>query len=841
MGELIKIKASAGAGKTHQLALRYINLLAGKYPTPEVLRSIVAITFTNKAAIEMKQRILKLLKEIYFQKSSHPKLSPKEAELWIDTILEHYSDFQVRTIDSLLFTILKALSFELQLRTEMEVVFDIERILDMAFDRMLEHLEEDKKIDLWEQLLHTFFEIDERRGFYIEKRLRRRLFDLFHLFNKHRQNVEEKIKRSTTKAELEEALKKVLTLLEAHQEGLTKRAKSWLDKMKQLDPKEAAKEVLNKKEPEKLFLKRYRERQDLQHLFSQWKELRDLALKYLLEEFYLIVGGYVRALKELRCLTDEITKEEGLVIAGEHWTELIKEELAKQEVIPLVYAYFGARFKHFLIDEFQDTSRSQWETLTPLVENALSEDGSLFYVGDPKQAIYGWRGGDWRLFEDVSKDPKLTKPSKVKERVLEYNYRSHPQLVSFFNEVFSKLQDEKLSLDMLKCAVDRTLANSSLVSHAKASQDLATVYKDVVQRSPRRDDDNTPRIFIKSFNGETKAEIEEEVKKAFLTDLEREWEKAQNQNTDTAPIAVLVRKHSQAEEVSQWILERGIPVITENSLKISNSQVVKGLINLLKYINNRTDLMALYGTLASGLWKDVIPDAATEEQLWKAWKEHLPSLKEEVDSYIESILEKASQKAPYELLWLTYEELNLEEKLNGELKEHKSFVNRLFEVAHSFEIEEGANLTRFLEYWDESAFNERLNAPENVNAVQVITIHKAKGLEYPVVFIPSTDWRIKEKVPITVHNNHLVALGKTQYLPDELREEKFSYYAKEVHESINLFYVALTRARERLYVYSTVVRSGWPPSLSTIFAKLLEEYLEGNKDQEEVELERHGT
>jgi len=171
--EIIRIKASAGSGKTYQLALRYLKLLKNlKYPGPQNLRKIVAITFTNKAAWEMKSRIVRFLKEIALNTehgqnlARDTSLSPEEAAAWLETILHNYSDFYVRTIDSLLFTILKGLSFELGIKPDLTVLFETGQLYDTAFDKVLANLKNNQ--NLWEQALDTFFKIDQKKGFYPE-------------------------------------------------------------------------------------------------------------------------------------------------------------------------------------------------------------------------------------------------------------------------------------------------------------------------------------------------------------------------------------------------------------------------------------------------------------------------------------------------------------------------------------------------------------------------------------------------------------------------------------------------------------------------------------------------
>src|SRR4030042_1088544 len=183
------LKASAGAGKTYQLTIRFLSLLAGMKPSAEVLRQIVAITFTNRAASEMKERIILALKQIALGEVEGARLThevglrPSEATAWLDTILAHFSDFHVRTIDSLVYVLLRAFSLEMGLRPELEGVFEQDAVLDLCFDRLLARVRweeaEDRLCLLFIELLETYLRIEEARGLVVERGIRKRLWALY--------------------------------------------------------------------------------------------------------------------------------------------------------------------------------------------------------------------------------------------------------------------------------------------------------------------------------------------------------------------------------------------------------------------------------------------------------------------------------------------------------------------------------------------------------------------------------------------------------------------------------------------------------------------------------------
>jgi len=841
MSEVIRIKASAGAGKTYQLSLRYLYLLGKmKDASPQSLKKIVAITFTNKAASEMKERILSFLKEIAFQTEKGKEIIaalksdglkfPFEQEKasewalrWIDAILEGYTDFHVRTIDSLLYSILKALSFELGLRSELNVVFNTDRILDEAFELFLSNLEREK--ELWEELLKTFFELDEMVGFYPEPFLKRRLFTLYKHVDADIEKVAVDEKRlNSLKKEIKTVYSRLYQLLEPYKEcGLNKnRFKSWFSP--NIEPDKLAKRVLvNDSVDVKQFFRKNcpipqeelsKIREERERLLALWKEY----MRERVKVNYARVSGYVDAIKRLKEITEEICRQKGIVKGGEDWIELVLKEIEKEGVIPLVYAYFGSEFEHFLFDEFQDTSRKQWETLAPLVEEALSKGGSLFFVGDVKQAIYRWRGGDWSLFDEIWEERErlfsCVEKGNFREKLIRNNFRSHPELVKHFNRTFSPLEDEAF--------VENALKNRFRLSRTAddAAKSISTAFKDCTQ-IPQRKPDKPHVIRIYQVKESRVEDVKELVKPEFIEQVKSEWEKRRGEK---APIAVLLRRNAEVEEVSRWLLQEGIPVITENALKLEGSFVVKGLVNALSYIHKR-DSLSLYGLLSSGIVK-LEGRAPSEEELFALWtgsKEELEGKVKHIFEGLPSTFENVgSEKASiYELISSLIERLGLRKRLENELKAHAPFVERLLELAHTFEKEEGSCLGKFLEHWENKSLNSKIGMPEGISAVHVMTVHKAKGLEFPVVFVPFTNWNTLEKNPIVkdeiddggTKKECLVLLGDQKYLDERLAAKKERINAEKIQEELNLFYVALTRAKEALYLFVTICGNKKPISL----------------------------
>ena len=376
MAKLISKRASAGAGKTFNLAVRYINLLheLGE-PSPEKLRQIVAITFTNKAAAEMRERILQFLKEITFETEFYQKflknevfLSPREASSWIEIILTNYFDFHVRTIDSLLVAILRGLSFELGIKPELKVLFKRAEVLNEAFDILLSYLgDKEKKSyqEMWRKVLNAYLTHDERGGFYPENGLRKRI--IRHIYPRLKGEIPDPIyypelkKKELEEAfeKLKEAYAKLYDFLNEHQNSLSRIRITNYPLPEEVSPNFflylSRNKTLLEGEAIKIFKQGTIKKNELEifePILFKFREKYNNWWNKCLEFTYVRLAGYYDLLKELKYLTEEISKNEGLLLGSAHWTQLNLEVMRKEGIPPLVYAHFASEFNHFLFDEF---------------------------------------------------------------------------------------------------------------------------------------------------------------------------------------------------------------------------------------------------------------------------------------------------------------------------------------------------------------------------------------------------------------------------------------------------------------------------------------------------------
>ncbi len=821
------ITASAGSGKTFTLAVEYLSLLRELIGTGnfQALRSIVAITFTNKAAKEMKERILFFLKKValgledagYLKKLTG--LNQREAMRIIDLLLNNYSDFQVKTIDSFLLSVLRALSFEMGLDPEMKVEFSYRPVVERAFSMLM--AEEEAYPEEISTLLETYLSLEEGQGFYPEKKLIDtfcKIFPFMHVPMRRKRVSLQRLSRA--REEVERCYKEFCESMHGLEEFLNK---SYL---RGIDEKRSVYDILNHKffsrRPEDLFKKNQLERisptrfEVFKRSFDSLLRARERYLKLEALADYYSPGGYIPFFNLLRSHIDFISQRERILFTHD-WTARLKEVLTKEFAIPLVFAYLGGTLLHFFIDEFQDTSRAQWDALFPIVEESLSQGGSLFVVGDIKQAIYRWRGGDWRILQELPSYFSCAR--NVYVRTLEKNYRSHPELVKFFNDLFAPLTRQHW--------VEQTLApmivsrDSSLIKQLSSS--LSRAFLNHTQLAAKKGMEKEGRVCffqMEVLNDETRLVLE----RHFVEKIRGIWTRGEKGKRD---VAVLVRTNEQAQEVSAWLIRANLPVLTENSLNLRSCPVVRGMVCFLSLLIRPSSSSALYGTLNSGLIPppqgprdegELIGEWVRSSPAFLKWKQYLLSLAEEIRSC------RDIPHSPYDVVRYIMERLDIPRRITqGDLLGQKDFLERFLELVHDFQKQHGSALVDLLSFLWEEGLESKIEMSENVEAIRVITIHKAKGLEFSTVFIPFTNWIFynPQSPPLMVKNNSLIRLTKKASGFEKARNLLTLHRVMEIQEVFNLFYVAITRAITSLYCYITPYSRR--PTLARILPVLLKE------------------
>jgi len=537
----------------------------------------------------------------------------------------------------------------------------------------------------------------------------------------------------------------------------------------------------------------------LDRLFADLKTTRE---QYLHCHARARIYPYVLALRELRKEVGIETECEGLILGGD-WINRAYDYLRQSDDAGR-YAFLkiGSAVRHFLIDEFQDTSRRQWDTLAVLLEETLSTGGTLFYVGDVKQAIYGWRGGDWRLFDEVLREafPSVARDDRRKE-TLEVNYRSLPDIVEFNNKLYSNLADRAFACGLASMMLPKQASDEDVEDLAST---LTSNFEDVVQkvRENLPADAGKGRVSLNRFSGAGE-DLGLAVEAVLRPQVKKAWDDRKG------GIAVLVHKNEQAGDVAAWLVAEGVPIVTENSLRLQASPLVKGIVSYLHFLEYPLDDLPFWGALASPLFAG-LPETPPEElraflragkqprPLYRAFETSFPKVFETV---VRPLLARSGFLAPYELVREVLDAFGIETRFPLDAV----FTNRFLEVVFQAEARGSTSLSSFLEFWDKGATEEKIGLPENLSAVRILTIHKAKGLEFPVVFVPFTAWpRLADKEAVT-EDGELVRLTESDSipLPEAHRDLRLRTSLEDAIENLNLLYVATTRAREELHLYVT--------------------------------------
>ena len=777
---MLKImKASAGSGKTYSLARTYISLLL-KNEDRYAYRHILAVTFTNKATDEMKNRILKELHimAVTPEKSSYkgdfiPSIFPSadkmqaKAKAVLHDILHDYSAFAVSTIDRFFQQTLKAFSREIGQFASYQVELDRDSLVAESVDRLLDSLTEDSG-SLLSWLISNVVEQIEKGGKYS---LDANLLNMAVRLKSSQRQVElEKAEINEDEAYSKESL---MNIRNACREVMTSfRDEVRINARKALDVIEQA--GVNPADSNRGFMKAlytYAELNDTDQIeaptesfmkkavdsdqwFARAKAQKLLPLVYPFLEAPLddfcglwdkefavyntacILDGQIYGLGvagELRQIYNQLMKEKNVLCIEDSNT--ILRDIIDGSDAPFVYEKLGVRYNHFLLDEFQDTSDVQWTNFSPLLHESDSQHGENLIVGDVKQSIYRWRGSDWNLLDERIPAEFPTH----EDEVLDTNYRSLTNVVSFNNEFFkytAKLLDE--------------------MSPYPDEERMIRIYSDVEQAIAKKDKENGS---VRLTFCDKESELEQVLRSvgelceagAMLSD-----------------IAVLVRSNASGEEVASHLIANGIAVMTDDSLKVKNSLTVRRLVSLMSYVANPEDTVNSY--LAESL--DVpLPDEGL-------------SLIDMVESLIRSIKDGDPDR-----VW------------EGEVLYIQSFMD----YVQDYMTKNGNSLRGFLKYWEEQ--NPSISSPASGNCVRIMTIHKSKGLDFPYVIIPFVEnitlykpgnyWCAPELgetvlsgVADGVYDVMLSGNSENTLFSEHYRKERFLQQV----DNINTIYVAMTRA-----------------------------------------------
>ena len=779
------MKASAGSGKTYRLARKYISLLL-ESKDRYAYRHILAVTFTNKATDEMKGRILRELHVLatcphesdyhdHFVPACFPSDSDlqKKAETVLSDMLHDYSAFAVSTIDRFFQQTLKAFSREIGQFASYQVELDKDSLVAESVDRILDSLTEaDSGLLSW--LTDNVLEQIEQGGRYS---LDANLLDMAkRLKSVQRQEAMEKsglvADMGCSKGKLLEIRGKCRQIVSDFRATVKASASAALDVIEQagVDPAESNRGFLKRlylysgledgEAVEALPASFTSMALDHEQWFAKTKaaKLKPLVYPFLeapLEDFCSlfdkefkvyntaqILDGQLYGLgvaDELDKAFKELMKEKNVLCIDDSNT-ILRDIIAGSDA-PFVYEKLDVRYEHFLLDEFQDTAGVQWSNFSPLLHESESKGGKNLIVGDVKQSIYRWRGSDWKLLNDIVPDEF----EGHKEEVLDTNYRSLANVVDFNNLFFKSAA----------AILDR-------MNGFRKDGPMSAIYSDVCQKTGRKSS-------AKGNVSLTFCPKEDELGKVLEAVRE-----AQVNGANLSEIAVLVRSNAIGEDVSMYLIDNDIPVITDDSLRIKSSITVRRLVSLMSYADNPQD--TVNGYLA--------------ESLGIALPRDCGSLVDMVEALFRELKVKDADG-----FW------------KGEALHIQSFMDHVQEYVSM----NGNSLRGFLKYWDGE--DPSVCSPSSGESVRVMTVHKSKGLDFPYVIIPFAEninlyktvrcWCVPELEGTQLHGVadgvYDVTLSKASedtLFAEDYRKENFLQQV----DNINTIYVAMTRAALGMHV-----------------------------------------
>jgi ATP-dependent exoDNAse (exonuclease V) beta subunit len=826
-------KSSAGSGKTYTLVREYIRLAIGgsspvKNTNENKFKHILAITFTNKAANEMKERIISTLQRIARSDESvnglilelavETKLPEAiivdKAEKILRNVLHNYSDVSVSTIDSFVHRIIRAFTYDLHLPMSFEIEMDRDKLLNNTIGILMDRLSDEN-----DQLTNAIVEfaetnIEEGKSWNLEYSLVKLAEELFNedaypyleRLGKVDLNEARKMRESLYKyvnvfeQKLFEAGKKAYQLIV--QQGLDERHFFQTTKgIFGFFSKYANEEFPNDLTGNSYVIKTVHEDKwaggkasphDVQrienikeHLLAQYnyiagcceKEGKDYALaKLLLRNFYAFI-----LLADIQKLMDEFKRDNNVLHISEFQQRV--HAIVKEQEAPVIYERIGDWYENILIDEYQDTSVLQGQNLLPLIENSQFKTEDSLVVGDGKQAIYRFRNGKVEQFAMLPAVYGSDKDLLLKEREvaignygtqtlhLDYNYRSRNEIIDFNNLLYDTLS----ALPELKSR---------------------NIYDGQAQKQGKKLSGGFISI---EFLKDDEERLADEMRCARVLEI---IEEVRGKGYGLKDIAVLSRSNKNAAVIASFLIEKGIDVVSSESLLIDNSPKVRLILATLQYFERKGDHIAR-ASMVYYLHLLILKQGLRFEEF------DFRSTESDFETNISQLLGREFRSYSF----ISYQLVDLIQELINfyMLDDVDPFLQFFIDEAILFSANNRAAVREFLDWWEEVKYRKSIVYPEVLDAVKLMTIHKSKGLQFPIVILADADWpqkNTKRNFWVELDKPWLpgLELGVLPVVKDVLQTEFKDLYEEEESQSfldmLNLLYVATTRPEDCLYILS---------------------------------------
>lgn len=856
MSDLKIYKASAGSGKTYRITAEYLRLI---FHNPYDYRRILAVTFTHKATAEMKGRVLK---EIYhLAKGKHSdhidyimsenKLTSdrikERAKFLLKKILHDYSRFYIGTIDSFFQSILRSFTREIGLQGGYEIELDNEKVLNEAVDTLLSDVDKNGSLKEWlldfarekigsgtswkinTDLVNTAKELFKEDFSMIGEETINKLKDKLFLkkFKRKLETIEFNF-QTLLRAIGEEAIETMKKYkLDVSDFSFTKKGVAgFFEKLSMGDfsqPGSRARDAFDNMD--KWYTKTSTRKEDIENAVNN--KLNEL-LKKAMDHFdgpyieYITANQIKKQLYSLGILNDlsqkirEYKKDNAVFMLSE--TPAFLNKIINNNDSPFIYEKTGEFFRHFMIDEFQDTSALQWNNFFPLVNDSISNNNYSMLVGDVKQSIYRWRNSDWSILGG-----KIQKKfgGRNVEKSLEYNWRSLKNIVDFNNSFFAS------AVSFLQLSINSELGEKEHNNNKYESfkQRIKVAYENSYQFTPENRNGGHTRItFIES------SDWKDEVLKKLPSQIEFLQDKGYNPKD----ITILVRTKNEGKEIAKFLLESKakqskdskykFDIISNEALDLKYSAAVQIILQVMTCMINPSDFLAAASLVLDYNLK-IFPGNISSETLFNRLTEiYLRKLTRSKDkNLIEGdILDQMKDMLPtaFHENYKWYRNLPLFDMVEQLIsvfslnrnKDDVPYLQGFQDCILDFTRRRTSDVQSFMNWWAAEKNKQLLKIPDNQNAIKIMTIHKAKGLGIKAVLIPFCEWKLENKgnksdliwcKPSVAPFNDLEILplkysddlGKSIFKDDYFNEKLQSWI-----DNLNLLYVAFTRAEEDLII-----------------------------------------
>lgn len=816
--QLTVYKASAGSGKTFTLAKEYMTLVI---KDPMAYRTILAVTFTNKATEEMKMRILSKLYGIahrlpdakdYLEQIQEILGDDYSEQLIVDNagtalsnLIHNYNYFRVETIDTFFQSVLRNLARELDLTANLRIGLNDEQVEQQAVDELIEELKDTDKLLFWimEYIKENIADDKSWNVIGQIKNFGRHIFKDYYKDNAERLNeclnkegffeaFTSKMRnmQKETKEHFEQIAATFFDALEENGltaddfQNKTRGIWSYFNKLRtgKFDADDLRNSTVEKclESPEawvkKSDAKPGNPAYDMVCSFM-WDVLRHSEeTRPKLLRIYKSTDLTLRHMNQLRLLGSidrkvrEMNHDANRFLLSD--TQNLLHSLIQDSDSPFIFEKIGTQLEHVMIDEFQDTSTVQWKNFKVLLLETMShENPANLIVGDVKQSIYRWRSGDWRLLNNIKE--QFTPSHTIDEEPLKTNYRSDRNIIDFNNAFFVAAKDKEYeALSQLDDSAEQL----------KKAYDNEDVRQDVPKK---KGDKGYVRIqLFAAANNKTSSEDGESYQDKMMRMTQETIQELLDKGVKYNKIAILARSNRIIQDIADYLMSHtDYPLVSDEAFRLDASQAVNLLVTALYHLTHPDDLIA-------------------QSAIRKFARVYLEN--EEIAS---SFFEQRKELLQEPLLDLA-EKLVCHFHLN-EIEQQSAYVCAFFDQLSTYLADNGSDIDDFLAEWDSSIHSKSIHS-DKVDGIQLISIHKSKGLEFDNVIMPFCDWTMEKGdtiwcSPTEAPYNELplvpVDFSSKKMMGSVYEQDYKQEHLQNMVDNLNLLYVAFTRAGRNLFVY----------------------------------------